>query len=114
MAARGKAAIPPDDLLNRPLGELSAVEFLQVLHHPAVGKANIAILADKKKYELWVDEGPILKINLRDVIELIKTEKKKIELEVPDRIGPVVNPPIDRAQLVEEVATLVEQRLRRG
>lgn len=114
MADRGKAAIPPDELLERPLGELSAGEFLQVLQHPAVGKANVAMLADKKKYELWVDEGPILKIDLRDLIELIKTEKKKIELEVPDRIGPVINPALAREQLVEEIATVVEQRLSRG
>lgn len=112
--ARGKAAIPADELLDRPLGELSAFEFLQVLHHPIVGKSHIRLIADKKKYELWVDEGPVLKINVREVIVRLKTEKKKAELELDDRVGPVVNPPWEREQLVEEIAALVERRLGRG
>ena len=110
----GMAAIPPDELLDRPLGDLSAAEFLKVLHHPAVGRANLHVLADKKKYELWVDEDPILKLDVRQLLDRIRGEKKKVEREIPDIIGPVVNPvDIDRARLVEEIAVLVEQRLRR-
>jgi hypothetical protein len=112
MAARGKAAITPDELLDRPLGDLSAAQFLQVLNHPKVSRADFQILADKKKYELWVEEDPILKINVGELLEKIKGEKKKVEKEIPDIIGPVVNPPFERAELVEEIATLVELRMR--
>jgi len=112
MAARGKAAITPDELLDRPLGDLSAVQLLQVLNHSSVSRAQVQLFADKKKYELWVEEDPILKVNVRELLETIKGEKKKVEREVPDIIGPVVNPEFDRAQLVEEIATLVEQRMR--
>ena len=108
--ARGKAAITPDELLDRPLGDLSAAQFLQVLNHPKVTRAQFEILADKKKYELWVDEDPILKVNVGELLEKIKGEKKKVEKEIPDIVGPVINP--ERAQLVEEIATLVEQRMR--
>jgi hypothetical protein len=112
MAARGKAAISPDELLDRPLGDLSAAQFLQVLNHPRVSQVQFHALADKKKFELWVEEDPILKISVGELLEKIKGEKKKVEKEVPDIIGPVVNPPFERAQLVEEIAALVEQRVR--
>lgn len=109
-----QAAIVPDEMLDRSLSDLSAVEFLQVLHHPHVGR-HMKLVADKKKYELWVEEGPVLKLNIRQVVEKLKTEKKKAELEIPDEIGPVIRwPEIERARLVEEVADLVAIRMRKG
>jgi|SRR4030095_11823904 hypothetical protein len=48
------------DLLKRSLGEISA---------------------DKKKYELWADEGGLPKIPIGVPIERMRREKKKLELE---------------------------------
>ena len=80
---RARASIDPDQLMTRPLGEITAAEFLEVLAHPKVRHPALAILPDKKKYELWVEEGPIGKISIGDFIDKLKGEKKKVELEVP-------------------------------
>ena len=116
MARPRKAALDIDALMDRPLGELSASEFLQVLRHPKLGFSGAAILADKKKYELWVEEDPILKIPIGEIIERIRGEKKKVEYEIPDIIGPRINPGdvlgrIDYGRLVEDVAEEVARRL---
>jgi uncharacterized protein len=63
-----RASIDPDQLMTRPLGEISAAEFLEVLAHPKVRHPALAILPDKKKYELWVEEGPIFEIPLEQVV----------------------------------------------
>jgi hypothetical protein len=115
--ARARAAIDPDRLMARPLGEISAAEFLQVLGHPSVRHPALAILPDKKKYELWIEEGPIVKISLGEFLERVKGEKKKLELELPpwfQKIDPVFRgAELDYAQLADVVATAVEQRLKR-
>ena len=123
MARARTAAIDPDALMDRPLGEISAADFLQVLSHPSVRHPALAILPDKKKYELWVEEGPIVKIPVREFIERLKGEKKKLELELPPWFEKI-NPPLfdkgtvyrgaelEYAQFVEEVANVVEERLR--
>ena len=109
-----RAAIDLDGMMDRPLGELSAADFMQVLAHPRV-VAHASILADKKKYELWVEEGVITKIPLGEVLKKIRVEKKKAELEIPDRWRWRVNPADairpEYSQLVEDVARLVEERL---
>jgi hypothetical protein len=83
MAKDRFAAIDLDEVGNRALGDLSAVEFMQVLSHPKLTVSHRLVLADKKKYELWVEEGPILKLPIKDIIEKIRGEKKKVEYEIP-------------------------------
>jgi hypothetical protein len=123
MARARTAAIDPDALMDRPLGEISAADFLQVLSNPRVRHPALAILPDKKKYELWVEEGPITKISVRELLERLKGEKKKLELELPPWFEKI-NPPVwekgnvfqgaelEYSQLVEEIANVVEERLR--
>jgi hypothetical protein len=110
MSAPKKAAIRPDkDLLNKPVQELSAVQLIEALNasrSPAAG----AILADKKKYELWIEENPIPRITVAELIERLKGEKKKVELEIPPGFREVVNPP-DFEHLVERVAEKVMEKL---
>jgi hypothetical protein len=77
------AAIDLDEIGDRPLGDLSAVEFLQVLSHPTLSVSHRFILADKKKYELWVEEGPIFEIPIKGIIGKLRGEKKKVEKEIP-------------------------------
>lgn len=115
--AQRRAAIDMDALMERPLGEISAADFLQVLTHASV-RPSATLIADKKKYELWVEETVITKISLKEVLEKVRAEKKKVELEIPDWWRWRVNPPEvfqpDFGRLVEEVAAAVEQRIGRG
>lgn len=115
------SAIPPDELLDRPVRELSATELLAALSHPAVAPDVAALLPDKKKYELWIDETGLPDYKLRDLLERLRGEKKKVELEKPPRFEgqkmPVENV-IDPRQVlidpavIEQIADRVAARLR--
>lgn len=111
MPAR-RAAIDADAMMERPLGDLSATEFLQVLSDPTIGR-DAVLIADKKKLELWVEETVVFKIPLREVLEKIRAEKKKVELEIPEPWRWRINPEfqMDYGRLVEDVAALVERRI---
>ena len=122
MAAR-KAAIDPDNL-NRPLGEMSAAEFVGALAEARLATPEVAVLADKKKWELWVEETPIEKISVSDLLEKVRCEKKKLELEkrpweyfkraVEIDFDPTRQvDPVIREELVTEIANEVIQRLGR-
>ena len=104
------AAIDPDEVLDKPLAEITGAQLIQVLGHPDFLVGGIHhILPDKKKYELWVDEGPILhEVPLGELIKKIRGEKKKRELEVPwlDR----GDPPFGVA--VEALADAIERTRR--
>jgi hypothetical protein len=117
-----RTAIPPDELLERPLGELSAADFLTALSHPKLDQRIVSILPDKKKYELWIDEGGLPQLNLQDLLDRLRGEKKKLELEkFPyeqvklSREGvfdprELLRDPI----IIDEIATQVAARLRQG
>jgi hypothetical protein len=125
MPDRRTAAISKD-VLDRPLGELNAAEFLQALGTLRVPPQSLAILADKKKYELWIDEGTLPKVPVGELLEKLRGEKKKLELEkrliiedLPKRytefefdptrgIDPVI-----REELVTEIVNEVVNRLGR-
>lgn len=107
-----KAAIDTDALMDRPLGDLSATEFLQVLADPTIARDSM-LIADKKKVELWVEEGVVFKVSLREILAKIRVEKKKAELEIPDHWRWKVYPELqaDYGRLVEDVAGIVERRI---
>lgn len=122
MAAR-KAAVDAD-VLDRPLGEISAAEFVGALREAKLAGRELTVLADKKKYELWVDETPIEKISVNELLDRIRGEKKKLELEKrpwesfkrdvefdfdPERL----HDPVIREDLVNEIAKEVAERLGR-
>jgi hypothetical protein len=125
MTAAKRAAID-QDVLDRPLGEISAVQLLDVLQQAKLSSEVMAILPDKKKYELWIDEGGVAKIPVGVIIERLKREKKKLELEkrfvienFPKRYrefeidpGTFIDPVI-REELVQEVVTEVMKRVGR-
>lgn len=122
--ATKRAAIPAD-ALDRPLGELNAAEFLTALEGARITAPELGILADKKKYELWVEETQVSKIPVRDLLERIRGEKKKLELEKSPRWEYVkrdveleIDPrhlfdPVVFGPLVEEIATQVANKLQR-
>jgi len=119
MGEKFKAAIDIDKALERPLSDLSAAEFVQVLNHPKVRHAGISLIADKKKYELWVEEGVIEKIPVGVIIEKLRNEKKKVELEPLIDLGQRIYPSdlrrdTEYARLVEDIALRIEERLHRS
>jgi len=77
------SAIPVDEkTLGKPLAELSAVQFLDILSRgDATDRAALAILPDKKKYELWVEEVSIDRFKVGELLQKLRGEKKKLELE---------------------------------
>jgi hypothetical protein len=111
------AAIDLDEIADRSLGDLSAVEFLQVLGHPKLTTTQRLILADKKKYELWVEEGPILKVPIGEILAKLRGEKKKLELEVPPWMKLIPEDgirDIEWAGLVEDIGSRMEAHAGRG
>ena len=122
MAAR-KAAVDAD-ILDRPLGEITAAEFVGALTGVKLAARELTVLADKKKYELWVDETPIEKISVSDLLDRVRGEKKKLELEkrpweavkreVEFDFDPTrLRDPVIREELISEIANEVVQRLGR-
>jgi hypothetical protein len=99
-----RAAVDVDKIAETPLGKVSAVDFLQALGHGGVDAATFGrIWPEKKKLELWESED-LSAVKTGRVINIIKVEKKKVELEVPDRINPRIRWP-------EEVVGLIDQRI---
>jgi len=111
-----RSAIPPDELLERPIEQLSAAEFISALNHPDLDQAAVRLLPDKKKYELWVEETDVTKLTTRDLVDRLRNEKKKVEIELtvkrqveidePDPKSFVISP-----DLVEAIAERVAERL---
>ena len=80
-----KAAIPADEILSRSLSEISAADFLTLMtRDDLIDRSALTLLPDKKKYELWVDEDVVFKIPIGEIATRLKSEKLKMELELPD------------------------------
>lgn len=121
MAPR-RTAINPDERLSLPLGEITAADFLVALNSPSLDRYGLSLVADKKKYELWTDESGLPKLSIWELIERLRGEKKKLELEkMPleyqvkkyreDFIDPreVLRDPV----VIEEIAAKVAEKLGR-
>jgi hypothetical protein len=76
-------AIPIDDkTLAKPLEEISGAQLLEILSRgDAADRTALALLPDKKKYELWVEEGGVGRIPVGELLHKLRGEKKKLELE---------------------------------
>ena len=109
-----RAAIDVDKVLQKPLKDISAVELIHALSRDDLVSAR-PIISDKKKYELWIDETIVVNIPLADLLQRVKGEKKKLELEpqpglqLEDPFGERPGPAVD--QLVSRIADAVEARL---
>ena len=110
MDIKKRAAIDVDECLGKPLEELSAVELITTLERRSTPQIA-AILTDKKKYELWVEENPLPTLRLGELLEKLKLEKKKVELELPFDLGEKVNPVLPH-DFIDRVADAVAKRIR--
>jgi len=70
------------------------------------------ILADKKKYELWAEEL-LPDLNFEDLVDRLKGEKKKVELEKL-RVERLEDPRegLIRPEIIEQIAEAVASRLK--
>lgn len=107
MVSSKKAAIE-EDVLDRTLGEISGAELIQALGTMEDADGVKVLIADKKKYELWVDEGGLPKLKLREIIVRIRADKKKLELEP----GPWLDTRVIDPVSIDAIAQRVEERLR--
>ena len=108
-----RAAIDTDALMKKSLNDISAADFIRILgRRDLVGLSPV--LADKKKLELWVDEGGIFDTPIEAILEKIKGEKKKLELE-QQWDSPIIDPgplrQVNYARLVQDVAAVVERQM---
>jgi hypothetical protein len=116
-----QAAIDVDEVAERPLSEVSGADLLSALSISGGGISSLMVWPEKKKVELWVEPENFGKVRVVDIIRVIRVEKKKRELELPwfnrfdpepwaNQIEPHPHP--SYASLVEDVARVVESRMR--
>jgi hypothetical protein len=78
-----KAAIDIDQVRSKTIQEVSAADFLAALEEADVSVQQLVGLPEKKKVELWVEPEDPPSLTTGDLIDWIRAEKKKVELEVP-------------------------------
>ena len=90
-----KPAIESDDVsaAERDIGQISAKDFLNLLDREGLGASSLNLLPEKKKLELYLEPEWTKAIKVSDLVRVLKTEKKKVELELPLDLGARVNPP---------------------
>ncbi len=116
-----KPAFDPDAILSKNLDQVSASDLLQALQHGGMGIGHLTVWPEKKKYELWVEPENFGKVDVGRLLDILRGEKKKVELEKHpglegwrNPLDSVINPADARLdQLADRVAHLVEARLRR-
>jgi hypothetical protein len=81
MSEQKRAAIDIDKLGDKKLSEISAADFMAALDAGGVKLDHLTLWPEKKKVELWAEPENYVKIRVIDIIRVIRTEKKKVELE---------------------------------
>ena len=79
--AEKRAAIDVEKLMDSPLSQISAADFLTALSRDRVSVGYLVHWPEKKKYELFVEPENIGRLNVGSLIDILKGEKKKVELE---------------------------------
>jgi hypothetical protein len=76
-----------DELADRPLEEVTAAEFLEALESGGVSARDLAVWPEKKKVELTVEPENFGGVRIKDLIPVLRNEKKKLERELPPFLG---------------------------
>jgi hypothetical protein len=110
VAPEKKAAID-EQLAEQTLGEISAADFLKALNRGGL-VSDLVVWPEKKKVELYIEPENLEKVNFGRLIEIIRGEKKKRELE-PYPFVRVSDPsPQPNISATEELARTLDARLR--
>ena len=102
------AAIDVDKLGEMTLKEISAADFLEALKAGSVSVDRLTLWPEKKKKELWAEPERIGTVKCKDFIDLIGSEKKKIEREIDPWYQVMPLKVLD--QLVNSLTTVLKQR----
>ena len=86
------AAIESDTTIDRDIGQITAKDFLNILDKEGLGASSLNLLPEKKKIELFTEPEWTKAIKVKDLVRVLKTEKKKVELEMPVDFDWRVNP----------------------
>ncbi|MGL4961042.1 MAG: hypothetical protein ACRC67_07400 [Inquilinus sp.] len=117
-----KAAIDLDDIQEKPLGEVSAADFLSALSNSGVrGVTVMRVWPEKKKLELLLEPEFSSGLTVGRLVDRL-TEKKKYELEkafpseIHKRVGTEGEWVDPRQFIVDpvEIAREVARQLKRG
>lgn len=119
MSKGKKAAIDLDEIKDKKLDEISASEFLSALKEGGASLDHLTVWPEKKKVELYVEPENWGNFHVDDILDVIKNEKKKTELEKnpmeswrdPRRTPDPRNMTYD--QLLNRLATDLEERFRK-
>lgn len=105
-----RSAIPPEEVVRRPLSELTALDFIAAISSSRFDQRLVGFLPEKKKIELWTDESGIGGLNLADLFDRLRGEKKKLELahERDTYFGDALR----ESDVIEQIAEVVAQKLR--
>ncbi len=76
--------IERDDVQDAELRQISADQLLAALNADGLGTQALRLFPDKKKLELVVEPENLGAVKVKDLIQVLRHEKKKTELEVFD------------------------------
>jgi hypothetical protein len=76
-----KAAIDLEEIQSKSLSDITAADFLAALNAGGISAQHLTVWPEKKKVELWREPENFGEIRVRDVLSVIRNEKKKVELE---------------------------------
>ena len=78
-----KAAIDVDQIRSKTLHEISAADFVTALEQANISIQRVVDLPEKKKLELLVEPEDPPTIDVGVIIDWMRNERKKTELELP-------------------------------
>lgn len=126
MSTEKRAAIDLDAISQKKLSEISAADFITALNAGGISlQAQLRIWPEKKKVELFVEPENLGGVSVGDLLNVVRAEKKKVELEknpVAEIVKPVgtenmtTNPRdlIRDPDFISQVAREVANQLRFG
>jgi hypothetical protein len=111
MSGEKRAAIDMDAIGDKPLGELSAADFLAALDAGGMSLHHLAVWPEKKKVELWTEPEDFGRVRVGDLVNVIRGEKKKVERELPPGFDSGFFDSARYSALLDRIAREVESRL---